>query len=109
MFQNVVEREQPPEHGGIIRIPAVPDVLNSQLAVNLFAGYSADLCSTAIVRQSVLYGKPAIYQVTHKSKRTLSIRHGIEEVTELSPREHAAMKTDQGNPLRLAALPAERL
>ena len=29
VFQNVVEREQPPEHDGIIRIPAVPDVLNS--------------------------------------------------------------------------------
>ena len=36
VFQNVVEREQPPEHDGIIHIPAVPDVLNSQLAVNLF-------------------------------------------------------------------------
>ena len=109
VFQNVVEREQPPKHGGIIRIPAVADVLNSQRPVNLFAGYSAGLCSTALVSQSVLYGQPAIHQVAHKTKRPLSIRQGIEEVTELSPREHAAMETDQGNPLRLAALPAERL
>ena len=109
VFQNVVEREQPPAHGGIIPLPAVPDVLNSQLVVNLFAGYSARLCSTALVGQSILYGKPAIHQVAHKTKRPLSIRDGIEEVTELSPREHAAMETDQGDPLRLAALPAERL
>ena len=36
VFQNEIEREQPPEKQGIFRLPAVPDVLNSQLPVDRF-------------------------------------------------------------------------
>ena len=84
-------------------------VLHRPVELALFVGYSARLYSTVLVGQSVLCGKPAIHQVAHKSKHPLSIRQGIEEVTELSPREHAVMETDQGDPLRLAACPAQRL
>ena len=35
VFQHIVEREQPPEHDGILRFPAVTDVLNSQRPVDV--------------------------------------------------------------------------
>ena len=43
VFQNEVEREQPPEQDDGVCLPAVSEVLNPQLAVNLLAENAAGL------------------------------------------------------------------
>ena len=55
---------------------------------------------------SPLYRDPAINQCVHKTACRHPLR--VEVMTELRPREDAAVKADQGDPFRVLAGPSER-
>ena len=83
MFQNEIEREQPPNHDLAVRLSPVADMLDPQRPVDRLAGYPARLGSPGEHKGFVLHRLTPLHQCLDKAQRTLAIR--IEVVTELIP------------------------
>ena len=106
MFQDKIKREKPPHHDAPVSFSPVADVLNSKRPVDPLAGNPARLSAAVEGNYIGFDRRPLFDQCLHETQRRHSL--GIEVMTELRPRENAAVETDNRNPFRLPSGPAER-
>ena len=104
MFQDKIKREKPPHDDAPVSFSPVADVLDSQRPVDPLAGNSARLSAAVEGNYIGFDRRPLFDQCLDESRRRDPGR--IEVMTELRPRENAAVETDQGNPFRLPPGPS---
>ena len=108
VFDDVIERQEPPEIGSRIGKFPVPDVGNPQLPVDSLVGDPAG--SRAVLaandRNGLFHCKFEVHETLNEAMRPAGMRIEISHV--LRAGEYAAVETDHRNPLGVFLFPSER-
>ena len=108
VFNDVIERQEPPEIGPRIGKSAVPDVGNPQLPVDALVGDPAGFGSIHATNDGngLFHGKLEVHEVLNETLCPAMMRMEISGV--LGTGEHTAVETDHCHPLGIFRVPPER-
>ena len=109
MFDDVIQRQEPPEIGPRIGKSPVADVGNAQLPVDALVGDPAGTGAVLAANDGngFFHGKFQVQEALNEAPGLFGVRVAIGHV--LGACEHTAVETDQGHPLGVLRVPPERL
>ena len=108
VFDDVIQRQEPPEIGSRIGKSAVPDVGNPQLPIDALVGDPAGLrpIHAANDGNGLFHGQFEVHEGLNETLCPAMM--GMEVSGVLGTGEDAAVETDHGNPLGVFRVPPER-